>query len=87
MAEKKYPENTETKPIQKPVTMIMTETQVALSDVINNSGLPIYIVEPMIRELANECRKLLEIYSNQEMELYIRSTQKENRNETDKRSC
>lgn len=56
--------------IQKPPTMIINETRKAIIDIINQSGLPIYIIEPMMKELAIECSKELEFLCVKEMNQY-----------------
>lgn len=42
--------------MNKPITVIREETKKNLADVINNSGLPAFIIEPILMEFLNETR-------------------------------
>lgn len=42
--------------MNKPITVIREETKKALADVINDSGLPAFIIEPILIEFLNETR-------------------------------
>lgn len=42
--------------MQKPITMIREETKIALANIINNSGLPPFIIEPILAEFLTETR-------------------------------
>lgn len=42
--------------MNKPITMVREETKKALADVINNSGLPPFVIEPILVEFLNETR-------------------------------
>lgn len=42
--------------INKPIILIREETKKQLADIINNSGLPAFIIEPILTEFLNETR-------------------------------
>jgi hypothetical protein len=46
------------KKIEKPITVIRQEFIDTLSDVINNSKLPLFIVEPILRDMYLEVKSL-----------------------------
>ncbi len=69
--------------IPKPTTMRIQETRTALVNLINNSGLPLYVIEPMIRDLSSECSRQLEFLTHQETSQYHQATM-QNKNSEEK---
>lgn len=64
--------------MNKPITLIREETKQQLADVINNSGLPAFVIEPILVEFLNETRmaakKQYEIEKSQ-YELFLKQEQ------------
>lgn len=64
--------------MNKPITLIREETKQQLADVINNSGLPAFVIEPILAEFLNETRmaakKQYEIEKTQ-YELFLKQEQ------------
>ena len=44
--------------IEKPITMIRQEFIDTISDVVNNCGLPLFVVEPILRDIYLEVKSL-----------------------------
>ena len=44
--------------MEKPIQLVIEETKVAISNAVNNSKLPIYIVEAILKDLYSEARQL-----------------------------
>ena len=47
------------KEIKKPITMVINETRNAIVSIISESGLPIWVVEPMMKSLTMELTNTL----------------------------
>lgn len=45
-----------TNDIQKPATLAYEDTKKSLADIINNCGFPLFVVEPILKELLDEVR-------------------------------
>lgn len=46
--------------MNKPISVVYEEFKQALIDLINNSGLPAFVVEPVLRECTNEVKAAAE---------------------------
>lgn len=69
--------------MEKPITMIIDETTRELANVCNNSQLPLYILEPIIKDLYLEVQELNKRNSRQERMIYEQSlVQEQNNNDT-----
>ena len=60
----------ENKTIQKPIMVQIQEFKNGFSTLIQESKLPIFIVEPIIREFAQEANLALQQYSNSQIKEY-----------------
>lgn len=60
----------ENKTIQKPIMVQIQEFKNGVSTLIQESKLPIFIVEPLIREFAQEANLALQQYSNSQIKEY-----------------
>ena len=60
----------ENKTIQKPIMVQIQEFKNGVSTLIQESKLPIFIVEPIIREFAQEGNLALQQYSNAQIKEY-----------------
>lgn len=56
--------------MEKPISMIINETKMNLAKVCNDSQLPVYILEPMLKDLFEEARMLNEKQLQQDKMLY-----------------
>lgn len=60
----------ENKTIQKPIMVQIQEFKNGISTLVQESKLPIFIVEPIIREFAQEANLALQQYSNAQIKEY-----------------
>ena len=60
----------ENKTIQKPIVVQIQDFKKDLSNLIQASKLPIFIVEPIIKEFAQEANLALQQYSNAQIKEY-----------------
>ena len=60
----------ENKTIQKPIMVQIQEFKNGISTLIQESKLPIFIVEPIIKEFAQEANLALRQYSNAQIKEY-----------------
>ena len=60
----------ENKTIQKPIMVQIQEFKNGISTLIQDSKLPIFIVEPIIKEFAQEANLALQHYSNAQIKEY-----------------
>lgn len=60
----------ENKTIQKPIMVQIQEFKNGVSTLIQESKLPIFIVEPIIKEFAQEANLALQQYSNSQIKEY-----------------
>ena len=65
--------------MQKPISMVINETRISLADICNQSGLPACILEPIVKDLYDEIKRVSSIQLRQDNELYTKS-QKEAQN-------
>ena len=45
--------------MNKPITMVYEEFKQQLADLINNSGLPVFVIEPILQNYLSEVRTLV----------------------------
>lgn len=68
--------------MNKPITVVREETKKNLADVINNSGLPAFVIEPILMEFLNETRiaakRQYELEKVQYEQALIQESEKEN---------
>ena len=67
----------EEKKITKPVTMLRMEFAQALADLINNSGLRAFIIEPIVNDCLMELRMASERELQEDMKRYEEEVAKE----------
>ena len=60
----------ENKTIQKPIVIQIQEFKNGISDLVQESKLPIFIVEPILREFAQEANLALQQYTNVQVTEY-----------------
>lgn len=68
--------------MNKPITLIREETKQKLANVINESGLPAFIIEPILSDFLNETRIVAQRQYEMEKAQYEQSLQDVN-NEDD----
>lgn len=56
--------------MNKPVTIIIKETKTELANICNQSGLPSYMLEPILKELYLEAKELAKQQLKQDEEMY-----------------
>lgn len=61
--------------MDKPLTLKINEFQKAMTSVIEQSGLPIYILKYQIKDLLAEIEKLESDFAQKELEEYYQSQQ------------
>ena len=59
--------------MEKPISMIINETKMNLARICNESQLPTYILEPILKDLFEEARMLNEKQLQQDKMLYQQS--------------
>lgn len=72
--------------MDKPITLVMEETKLSIINIINDSKLPIYIIEPIIKGLYNEISQLSLQFSLSEKEKYKKSIEKNEKNKNNEKS-
>ena len=73
----------ENKTIQKPIMVQIQEFKNGVSTLIQESKLPIFIVEPIIREFAQEANLALQQYSNSQIKEYNKQLAESQKEETE----
>jgi hypothetical protein len=56
--------------MNKPITIIREEVKQGIADIINNSGLPAFIIEPIIQEFLVEVRNVAKLQYERDLEQY-----------------
>lgn len=69
--------------MNKPISMVINETRISLTNVLNTSNLPPCILEMIVKELYDEARQLSSFQSKQDEENYAKAL-KDAERETDK---
>lgn len=62
--------------MNKPITIVREETKEQIADVINNSGLPAFVIEPILQEFLTEVRNVAKRqyeYDKQQYDSFIKS--------------
>ena len=57
----------------KPISMVINETRILLTDICNKSGLPACILEPIIKDLYDEVRHVAVVQLKQDEEKYTKA--------------
>ena len=73
----------ENKTIQKPIMVQIQEFKNGISTLIQDSKLPIFIVEPIIKEFAQEANLALQQYSNSQIKEYNKQLSESQKEETE----
>ena len=73
----------ENKTIQKPIMVQIQEFKNGISTLIQDSKLPIFIVEPIIKEFAQEANLALQQYSNTQIKEYNKQLLESQKEETE----
>lgn len=73
----------ENKTIQKPIMVQIQEFKNGISTLIQDSKLPIFIVEPIIKEFAQEANLALQQYSNTQIKEYNKQLLENQKEETE----
>lgn len=73
----------ENKTIQKPIMVQIQEFKNGVSTLIQESKLPIFIVEPIIKEFAQEANLALQQYSNAQIKEYNKQLAESQKEETE----
>ncbi len=56
--------------IQKPITVVHAEFIESLTNLINNSGLPPILLEPIFKDMYNDIRKMSKLQYEKDLEQY-----------------
>lgn len=56
--------------MNKPISMIINETRISLTDICNKSGLPACVLEPIVRDLYEEIKYVSSMRLKQDTEAY-----------------
>lgn len=64
--------------MNKPITLIREEFKSKLANDINNSGLPAFIIEPILHDFLNEIRILCQRQYEMDKEEYEKETENDN---------
>ncbi len=70
--------------MEKPITLIIFETKKAIAEMVQESGLPIYIIEPIIKELYMDLKHMNEQKLYEDTEKYRKECQTD---QTDSGCC
>ena len=70
--------------MKKPISMIINETKLGLADICNQSGLPTYMLEPILKELYLEAKELAKQQLKQDEAIYNASLEQEKQTEEQK---
>ncbi len=70
--------------MDKPIVLIREETKRKLADVINESGLPAFIIEPILSDFLNETRIVAQQQYEMEKARYEKSLEAEKAKEINK---
>ena len=70
--------------MEKPISMILNETKLGLADICNQSGLPSYMLEPILKELYLEAKELAKQQLKQDEAIYNASLEQEKQTEEQK---
>ena len=73
----------ENKTIEKPIMVQIQEFKNGISTLIQDSKLPIFIVEPIIKEFAQEANLALQQYSNAQIKEYNKQLLESQKEETE----
>ena len=73
----------ENKTIQKPIMVQIQEFKNGISTLIQDSKLPIFIVEPIIKEFAQEANFAVQQYSNAQIKEYNKQLLESQKEETE----
>lgn len=69
--------------MNKPLSMVINETRISLTDICNKSGLPACVLEPIVRDLYEEIKYVSSMQLKQDTETYNKA-QEEAKKENDK---
>lgn len=58
--------------MEKPITLTIFETKKEIAEIIQESSLPIYIIEPIMRELYVDIKTMNEQKLQEDMEKYMK---------------
>lgn len=73
----------ENKTIQKPIIVQIQEFKNGISTLIQESKLPIFIIEPIIKEFAQDANLVLQQYSNAQIKEYNKQLLESQKEETE----
>ena len=63
--------------MEKPISMMINETKIGIANICNKSGLPSYILEPILKELYLEIKELSRQQLKQDEAIYKASLEQE----------
>ena len=66
--------------MNKPITVVYEEFKQELADLINNSGLPAFIIEPILQNYLNEARVAMDKQYKIDKDKYEKSLKENNDN-------
>lgn len=69
--------------MNKPISMVINETRILLTNICNESGLPACVLEPIVRDLYEEIKYVSSMQLKQDTEAYNKA-QEDVKKEIDK---
>ena len=56
--------------MNKPISMVINETRISLANICNESGLPVCVLEPIVKDLYEEIKYVSSMQLKQDTETY-----------------
>ena len=66
--------------MEKPISLILRDTKLELAKICNDSQLPVYLLEPILKELYIEVNELTIRQIQEDEKMYKESIQEDNKN-------
>lgn len=69
--------------VQKPITVVRADFISELTTLINNAGLPPFVVEPILKDMLYEVKTLAQKQLEQDIEIYRKALENSEQNDTE----
>jgi hypothetical protein len=69
--------------VQKPITVARADFISELTTLINNAGLPPFVVEPILKDMLYEVKALAQKQLEQDIEIYRKALENSEQNDTE----
>ena len=63
--------------MNKPISIVINETRISLAEILNKSGLPACILEPIVRDLHEEIKQVSAMQLKQDTDIYNKAQEEE----------